>query len=549
MEKSPPANLRAEDDVAPKRHTLHRSTQAIDNLGIGTDLQRSGMAWPAVKNSPIPPTSAALIVKSLRNTSRVNHDTNDSSYHHFVFSRFLHISGRTTRPWFSAPLPIAGVVLYGFLASACGSYATSTQVGPGGGDGSGSEIIHPWWLVVIVVIGTALLVWGATRVRLIASRRRERELKTLVDRRTRELRSLGSLTETINRAVSLDDVLEHVWESFRMVVPYNRIGFAEYSPELKVVRAVWARSDASDIKIGKGYSSPIESTSLGRILETGKPRIIDDLERYLRHHPTSDATRAVVEEGMRSSMTVPLEAMGYEVGFLFFSSQTPHIYTGEHARLLERISGQLSLAIEKSRLYDSLLETTRQLELANEQLELAASTDGLTEVANRRVFDERLDTEWRRCRRSGLPLSILMIDIDHFKVFNDLHGHIAGDECLRAVAEALSNTLSRAADLVARYGGEEFVAILPETTEERAAFLAEELRRQIEELRFEDLSPSATITISVGVATEIPSEGRSADDLLRRADTSLYTAKNTGRNLVHTNPGFKVPEGYFDTDT
>ena len=409
-------------------------------------------------------------------------------------------------------------------------------------------ITHPLWLVVIVVIGTALLGWGAVRVRFAAGRRRERELKTLVDRRTRELRSLGSLTETINRAVSLEDVLEHVWESFRMVVPYNRIGFAEYDPDLRVVRAIWARSDASEIKIGTGYSAAIESTSLGRILETGKPRIIADLERYLHDHPTSEATRAVVEEGMRSSMTVPLEAMGHKVGFLFFSSQIAHVYTDQHARLLERISGQLSLAIEKSRLYDSLVETTRQLEIANEQLERAASTDGLTGVANRRVFDERLDTEWRRCRRNSLPLSLLMIDIDHFKRFNDLHGHVAGDECLRRVAQTLSTTLARAADLVARYGGEEFVAILPETTEEQAALLAEELRRKIEELELDELSPAARITISVGVATEVPSKDRTADDVLRNADASLYTAKHSGRNVVHSNPGFRVPDGFFDPD-
>ena len=435
------------------------------------------------------------------------------------------------------------------VLSSCFALTAGAGVfGAGDTEASAATITEPWWLVAIVVLGTALLVWGLIRIRLAAARRRERELETLVDRKTRELRSLESLTETINRAVSLEDVLEHVWQSFRMVVPYNRIGFAEYDPNRKVVRAVWARSDASEIKIGTGYSAAIESTSLGRILETGKPRIIADLERYLHHHPTSEATRAVVEEGMRSSMTVPLDAMGHKVGFLFFSSQTPNIYTDQHARLLERISGQLSLAIEKSRLYDSLVETTRQLEIANMQLERAASTDGLTGVSNRRVFDERLDTEWRRCRRRGLPLSVLMIDIDHFKRFNDLHGHVAGDECLRCVAQTLSNTLARAADLVARYGGEEFAAILPETTEEQAASLAEELRRKIEELEFDDLSPEANITISVGVTTEIPSKDRTGDDLVRGADASLYTAKGSGRNTVHSNPGFRVPDGFFEPD-
>jgi len=405
-----------------------------------------------------------------------------------------------------------------------------------------------WWFVAILVAGSALLIWGALRLRLAAAERRELELQALVDLRTREVRSLGSLTEKINSAVGLEEVLEHVWDSFRTVVPYSRIGFAEVDGDTETVRAVWARSDASEIKIGTGYSAPLASTSLGRILETGKPRIINNLADYLERHPQSEATRAIVEEGMRASMTVPLKAMGHEVGFLFFSSQTADIYTDKHARLLARISGQLSLAIEKSRLYDRLIETTKLLEEANERLERAASTDALTGIANRRVFDERLDLEWRRCRRTGRPLSVLMIDIDHFKRFNDLYGHVAGDNCLRAVAMALTETLARAADLVARYGGDEFGAILPETSLDEAVDLANELRRTIQDLEMKDLGSAAGFTISVGVATEVPSEDRSEGDLIRSADANLYIAKNGGRNLVHSSPRIEAPEGFSDRD-
>lgn len=400
-----------------------------------------------------------------------------------------------------------------------------------------------WWFIALLIAGSATLIWSGLRLRLAAAQRRERELQDMVDLRTQEVRSLGSLTEKINTAVRLEEVLEHVWDSFRTVVPYNRIGFAEVNNENEIVRAVWARSDASEIKIGTGYSAPIGSTSLGLILETGKPRIINDLASYLERHPQSDATRAVVEEGMRSSMTVPLKAMGRDVGFLFFSSQTPNIYTEKHTRLLARISGQLSLAIEKSRLYDSLLETTKLLEEANERLERAASTDALTGIANRRVFDERLEIEWRRCRRNGQPLSVLMIDIDSFKRFNDLHGHVAGDECLRAVAMTLTNTLARAADLVARYGGDEFGAILPESSQDEAVTLANELRLKVGSLELENLSPAAGFTISIGVATEVPSDGPSTADLIRSADANLYIAKNEGRNLVRTNPRIEVPKG------
>ncbi len=400
-----------------------------------------------------------------------------------------------------------------------------------------------WWFVALLVAGSAMLIRSGLRLRLAAAQRHEHELQNMVDLRTREIRSLGSLTEKINTAVGLEEVLEHVWDSFRMVVPYNRIGFAEIDQEAGTVRAVWARSDASEIKIGTGYSAPIASTSLGGILETGKPRIINDLASYLERHPRSDATRAVVEEGMRASMTVPLRAMGHEVGFLFFSSQTPGVYSEKHARLLARISGQLSLAIEKSRLYDRLLETTKLLEEANERLERAASTDALTGIANRRVFDERLDVEWRRCRRNGQPLSVLMIDIDHFKRLNDLHGHVAGDDCLRAVATTLSKTLVRAADLVARYGGDEFAAILPETATDEAVKLANELRLTVGKLELEKLGPATKFTISVGVATEVPTEERSEGDLIRSADANLYIAKNEGRDMVHTNPEIRLPKG------
>ena len=446
------------------------------------------------------------------------------------------IGSRPRRPVESravlAPAAIAATVTSGFIGVGRLEAATFRQ--PGDPGRFAVEHLGAWWLIGAAVAVTAIVVWAAARYRLASARRRERELQTLVDQRTRELSSLDSLTEKINTAVGLEEVLEHVWDSFRMVVPYNRIGFADLDDDDRVVRAVWARSDASDIKIGSGYSAPLADTSLGQLLVSGKPRIIGDLVRYLEKKPQSEATRAVVEEGMRSSMTVPLAAMGKQVGFLFFSSQRVNAYTEEHTRLLERISGQLSLAIEKSRLYDSLVETTRQLEEANEKLARAAATDSLTDLANRRMFDERLEVEWRRCRRGGQPLSVLMIDIDHFKDFNDVHGHVAGDDCLRAVARSLSRSIARAADLVARYGGEEFAAILPETPNDDAARLAEEIRHQVELIESPGGRDGSAITVSIGVATAVPDDASSAENLVRHADASLYVAKEKGRNLVHS---------------
>jgi len=141
-----------------------------------------------------------------------------------------------------------------------------------------------------------------------------------------------------------------------------------------------------------------------------------------------------------------------------------------------------------------------------------------------------------------------MIDIDHFKRFNDLYGHVAGDNCLRAVAMALTETLSRAADLVARYGGDEFGAVLPETSLDEAVDLANQLRRTIQDLEMKDLGSAAGCTVSIGVATEVPSEDRSEGDLIRSADANLYIAKNEGRNLVHSSPRIEAPEGFSDRD-
>jgi len=162
-----------------------------------------------------------------------------------------------------------------------------------------------------------------------------------------------------------------------------------------------------------------------------------------------------------------------------------------------------------------------------------AATDPLTGLSNRRVLDSRLGEEWRRARRSGQALSALFIDIDHFKQFNDAHGHASGDEALIAVAECISATVRRPDDLVARYGGEEFAVILPDTTGEGALALAEKIRRKVHGLRVvRSDGETSSVTVSIGCATCMPAQGASALDLLAAADRQLYAAKAAGRNRV-----------------
>ncbi|QQC66265.1 GGDEF domain-containing protein [Paraburkholderia ginsengisoli] len=160
-----------------------------------------------------------------------------------------------------------------------------------------------------------------------------------------------------------------------------------------------------------------------------------------------------------------------------------------------------------------------------------AATDPLTGLGNRRVLDNRLDEEWRRAQRSGQPLSVLFIDVDHFKHFNDAYGHASGDEALITVAECISAAVRRSVDVVARYGGEEFAVVLPDTAAEGALSVAEKIRRKVQgrDVVQSDGAP-VTVTVSVGCATCVPAMGESAHDLLAAADRQLYAAKAGGRN-------------------
>jgi diguanylate cyclase (GGDEF)-like protein len=163
-----------------------------------------------------------------------------------------------------------------------------------------------------------------------------------------------------------------------------------------------------------------------------------------------------------------------------------------------------------------------------------ARIDGLTEIPNRREFDRILEIEWLRAIRSEEPLSLLMLDVDNFKAYNDGYGHDAGDECLRQVALTIQATMRRSADFAARYGGEEFVCVLPDTDSKGAIALADSIRRNIEGLNIphEHVNGDRIVTISTGVATFVASARKSPVELVKAADTALYQAKESGRNCV-----------------
>ena len=200
----------------------------------------------------------------------------------------------------------------------------------------------------------------------------------------------------------------------------------------------------------------------------------------------------------------------------------------------EELLLKLKKCAERVELEETLQKTMDDLAASNQKLERLSSIDGLTEIANRRCFDEYLEREWSLATRNKLPIALIFIDVDYFKLFNDTYGHQAGDDCLRQVAQTISESLNRPADMVARYGGEEFIVILPGTEKAGSVGLAENIRQRVENLEIPHGSSSVHkhVTISLGVGVMVPDKNTLPLELIDIADKALYNAKHKGRNRV-----------------
>ena len=199
---------------------------------------------------------------------------------------------------------------------------------------------------------------------------------------------------------------------------------------------------------------------------------------------------------------------------------------------LDQIASERTAALEASR--RQIEQQKQALEQANRSLRLLTLKDSLTDLWNRRQYDNIIQKEWNRCLRYQQPLALLLIDIDNFKNYNDHYGHIAGDTCLAHVAQEIQGCFKRASDLVARYGGEEFVVIMPALDRDGALVMAHRVHKRISSLRIphEHSSICPWVTVSIGVTAKIPSQDESPQDLFQAVDKALYEAKEAGRNQV-----------------
>ena len=331
--------------------------------------------------------------------------------------------------------------------------------------------------------------------------------------------------------------------------------------------------------IAEATAHPHLSSTLGLkipIANNPSTRLVMQTQRGLVvNQPQTNPTITPLHGFMRQRDThclliAPLLTRGQVIGTLGIATDDPtRVFTLEEQQLLEIIGSQLACCLENDRLYQQvrlaweaaetrnrdlirvnrrlqaeielrqqaeaeLQYTNQSLQRANQELERLASIDDLTQVANRRQFDDYFLQTWSQCLQEARPLSLLLCDIDHFKVYNDLYGHQAGDQCLYRVAQTIARTLPCAPDLVARYGGEEFVVVLPQSDLQTGQQVAGAIREQIQacQIRHRGSSVLPYITLSIGLVSIIPQDPITPADLISHCDRALYEAKAQGRNRV-----------------
>jgi diguanylate cyclase (GGDEF)-like protein len=339
-------------------------------------------------------------------------------------------------------------------------------------------------------------------------------------RKAREFEALYQLGRTMASTFNLQDILTRISHTVSGLLHAQAMSLMLLSPDGRVLSTAAgynlfdeALQAAETMRTRQG-SSP----SLIAVRER-RPVAIPDLSADTVYAPWLQAARA---QGYQSFLAIPLIAQDRALGCMNLYLTERHEFDADEIQLLSTFTSQAAISIENARLF----EETRQL----------AITDELTGLSNHRHFYHQLAREVRRAQRYKRPLTLLMLDLDHFKGFNDQFGHLAGDQALRETAEVLRRN-ARDVDILARYGGEEFAIILPETDLKNAAFHAERIRAAVagHAYRGKDSSPHGDLTVSIGVATLNPGI-RKIEELVHDADQALYRAKSDGRDRLELAP-------------
>ena len=351
-----------------------------------------------------------------------------------------------------------------------------------------------------------------------------KQVERHVQHQSESERIVAAVTQRIRQSLELDEILQTTAAEVRQMFEVDRVVIYQFEPDWSGLVAVESLAEGCMSIQGYIMDTCFQPTRAA-YFQQGNTRAIEDIETPGLSPCHVDFLRSLQ---IRAYLIVPILQQERLWGLLI-AHQCRHTRQWQQSEinLFNQLAGQTAIAIQQSELY-------HQLQQANHELQRLASSDGLTQVANRRCFDDTFNAQWQRLAREQASLSLILCDVDYFKLYNDTHGHLAGDDALRQVAKAISQTVKHPADLVARYGGEEFAVILPNTGIESAIAVARDIQNKINALKkpHPHSQVSQFITLSLGVATITPHSQLSPATLIAAADQGLYQAKAQGRNCV-----------------
>ncbi len=354
------------------------------------------------------------------------------------------------------------------------------------------------------------------------------ELHTPEQQLLRQLQALNRIGRIATEELELRPMLQRIVDALHAQFGWTFIACASVDPILDSFVCEALHSDIQT-EIAVGYTRKMGSGVVGEVAQTGRTLDIPDTRLHANFIETLGATR--------SELCVPIKHQGKVLAVLNVESQQVNAFDGQRV-LLETVADQIAGAVRLSSTLAETLRLNRELRDANATLYRLSQVDGLTGLANRRQFDLWLDEVWTSSHRDRQPLSVALIDVDHFKAYNDHYGHLVGDDGLRRVAQLLTGACQWPGARIARYGGEEFVLLFPNCTQEAAHHAVNLLCQRVANEGIEHCgSPIGVLSISAGVAGTAPDAAGSAQILLNAADRALYIAKHQGRNrvvLAHT---------------
>ncbi|MDF5708981.1 MAG: diguanylate cyclase [Nostoc sp. S4] len=338
-------------------------------------------------------------------------------------------------------------------------------------------------------------------------------------------RLITQVTQQIRQSLNLEEVLNTTVNSIRECLRSDCVAIYQLTADGSGYFAAESLAD--------GYPQKLKQTILAFCIKGDFSDYYQRLPTILHNIQQCDLSadfELLQLHQVKAAMVVPILNGQHLWGLVItYQCAIPRYWQPFEVNLLQQLASQVAIAIHQSVLY-------QQLQDANEELQRLVTLDGLTQIANRRRFNEYLESEWHRLKREKMPLSLILFDVDFFKLYNDSYGHLAGDNCLQKIASALLSTVKRPADLVARYGGEEFSVILPNTETKGAIHLAQAILQAVRDLAIPHAQSSVSdhVTVSLGVVSTVPNCEMSPQYLINAADKALYTAKQQGRDRVRS---------------